>query len=48
MLITVTRQHNGVVLSTVHGGYYHHLLYQGYTLREAKQHFRAYVRGRIT
>lgn len=45
LVITVTRQHNGLLLSTVYNGQYHKRLYAGYTVREAKQLFREYLRG---
>ena len=43
--ITVTRQHNGTLLSTIHNGQYHKKLYIGYTLKEAKRDFRKFVRS---
>lgn len=42
--ISVTRQHNGTVLSTVHNDQLYTQLYQGYTMREAKAAFREYVK----
>ena len=44
MHITVTRQHNETLLSTIHNGQYHKKLYIGYTLKEAKRDFRQFVR----
>ncbi len=43
--ITVTRQHSGLLLSTVHGGRYVKKLFIGYTLAEAKAEFRAFVKA---
>lgn len=41
--ITVTQQHNGTLLSTVHNDQYYKRLYMDYTLDEAKEDFREYV-----
>jgi hypothetical protein len=43
MHITVTRQHNGTLLSTIHNGRYFKKLYIGYSLKEAKRDFRHFV-----
>lgn len=43
MQITVARQHNGTLLSTIHKGQYFKKLYIGYTLKEAKRDFRHFV-----
>jgi len=45
MHITVTRQHNGTLLSTIHNGQYRKKLYIGYSLKEAKREFRQFVRS---
>lgn len=45
MQITVARQHNGTLLSTIHKGQYHKKLYIGYALKEAKRDFRKFVRN---
>lgn len=45
MQITVTRQHNGTLLSTIHKGQYFKKLYIGYSLKEAKRDFRQFVRN---
>ena len=42
--ISVERTHNGLVLSTMHNGYYVHRLYQGYTKREAIEAFKDYLK----
>lgn len=45
MEITVTRHAvDGFTLSTVYGGEYFKHRYIDYTLREAKKHFRAFVK----
>jgi hypothetical protein len=43
--ITETRQHNGLLLSTVFSGRYFHRLFVGYSRREARTLFRDYVKG---
>jgi hypothetical protein len=45
MHITVTRQHNGTLLSTIHNGQYFKKLYIGYSLKDAKREFRQFVRN---
>ena len=44
MEISVYRHAEGVKLATIAGGYRVSRLYIGYTLKEAKRLFRAYVR----
>lgn len=44
MEIYVTRYAGGLQLATIAGGYRVSRLYIGYTLKEAKKLFRAYVR----
>ena len=43
--ISVERHtHDGFTLSAMHNGYYRHKRYIGYTLKEAKQDFRQWVK----
>lgn len=44
MPITITKTHNGPLLSIIYRGNYYKLLCQGYSRKEAKSAFRAYVR----
>jgi len=45
IVITVTRQHNGLCLSTIYQGMRFSKLYMGYRPWEAKKDFQQYVRN---
>lgn len=44
MEITVTKQHNGILLSTIVNNQYYKQLYMDYTVKEAKTLFQQYVK----
>ncbi len=44
MKYTVERLHSGIQISTVYKGYHRHKLYIGYSLKEAKEAFREYLK----
>lgn len=46
MHINVTKQHNGLLLNVIHGGYYVHKLYVGYSKRDAVNLFKQYLRSK--
>lgn len=43
--INVEYTRNGILLTTVHNGQYYHKLYMFYSLKDAKQEFREYVKS---
>jgi hypothetical protein len=43
--ISIEHHHNGITLSAMHNDRYHHQIYNGYTKKEAIQHFKANVLG---
>lgn len=42
--LTVTRKVNGIEVSTIYKGYRRHKLYIDYTVKEAKQKFKEYLK----
>jgi len=46
IMVTVTKQHNGLLLSTIYKGYLVTRLYQGYSVRESRQLFKQHLRTR--